>query len=115
MVRRGRKARAAELRGRGVRVAGGPWVVFAGPGKGQGRLVAALGKSAGPAVTRSRIRRIARNVVRAERDRLDGVSLLLLARGDASRLPRRTIRAGIASVLARIPEALARARTRGGP
>jgi len=68
----------------------------------------ALGRTAGSATTRSRIRRIAREVFADRFSRPAGVDLLLLARSDVSGHPRRQIRASLAELLTRLANALAR-------
>lgn len=109
-MRKGAAAIAASrLRGQGVRVSGGAWTLCGDRARGaHGRLILALGRAAGTAVTRSRIRRIAREVLGRERDAAAGTDLLLLARSDVSKQPRRQVRAGLAELLRRLCAALER-------
>jgi ribonuclease P protein component len=102
------------LRHRGVRVSAGPWTVFAERNQGRrGNLIVALGKTAGPAVARSRIRRIARDIFhKAEVTRGLVLDLLLLARSDVSSRPRRHVRTELSLLMARVPGALARREAR---
>lgn len=104
---------AGRLRREGVRASAGPWTVCAKTvGARGGRMVFALGKVAGRATARSRIRRIARDVFANTRAREAGVDLLLLVRGDVGRQPRRRVRATLAALLTRALEALQRGETR---
>jgi ribonuclease P protein component len=68
----------------------------------------ALGRAAGNAVTRSRIRRIMREVFAQRFGMGAGVDLLLLARSNVETLPRRQVRAGLGELTARLSKALAR-------
>lgn len=108
MARGGGQTSAGELRRHGVRVSAGPWTICAKstPGKA-GRLILALGRASGGAVTRSRVRRIAREVLAAACRQPGGSDLLLLARSDLSRHPRRQVRAGLAALLKRLSVSLA--------
>lgn len=100
---------ASRLRGHGVRVSGGAWTLCGDRAReAHGRLILALGRAAGTAVTRSRIRRIAREVLGRGRDAAAGTDLLLLARSDVSGQPRRQIRANFAELLRRLCAALER-------
>ena len=65
-----------------------------------GRLIVALGRTAGTAVTRARVRRIARDVY-AGNPACFGAQVLLLARGDLSREPRKRIREILGTLLVR--------------
>jgi|GEM_PF-3274009 len=101
-------AATSRLRGHGVRVSGGAWTLCGARARGaHGRLILALGRAAGTAVTRSRIRRIAREVLGHGPDAA-GTDLLLLARGDVSGQPRRQVRASLAELLRRLRAALER-------
>lgn len=62
-------------------------------------------------MTRSRIRRIAREVLGRGCDASAGTDLLLLARSDASRQPRLQVRANLADLLGRLCAALDRRET----
>jgi ribonuclease P protein component len=98
---------ASRLRGRGVRVSGGAWTLCGDRAReARGRLILALGRAAGTAVTRSRIRRIAREVLGRGRDAAAGSDLLLLARRDVSGQSRRQVRASLGELLRRLRVAL---------
>jgi ribonuclease P protein component len=102
---------AGQIRRSGVRVHGGPWTVFAAPGiTAGGRLIVALGRAAGGAVVRNRIRRIARGVYAGAREDFSGSAFLLAARSDVGDVPRRRARAAIEGLLRRGHEVLARRR-----
>ena len=85
----------------------------------------ALGRKAGGAATRSRIRRLAREAFKAGLLRESGtLDLLLFVRNDVSDRPRRKVRKDLEHLLARVPETMKRrdARqaqhavvTKGGP
>jgi len=108
MVRRGTSTTlAGRIRRQGVRVSGGPWTLCGLPG-GTGQVIVALGAAAGGAVTRSRVRRIARTVLRPGWARAAGVDLLLLARSAVADRPRRRVRGELTQLLSRLPTALAR-------
>ncbi|MBI4536401.1 MAG: ribonuclease P protein component [candidate division NC10 bacterium] len=95
--------RVAEIKRTGRRVQGGPWVMMVSPRPGgEGRLTAALGRGAGPAVTRSRARRIARHCYALWRARLAGMDVLLMARGDLSQIARRKIRGDLLHLFQRL-------------
>ncbi|HSD52364.1 MAG TPA: ribonuclease P protein component [Candidatus Methylomirabilis sp.] len=105
---RKRATATSRLRGRGARVTGGPWTLCGDRAHAaHGRLILALGRAAGTAVTRSRIRRIAREVLGRGRTAA-ATDLLLLARSDVSRQPRRQVRASLADLLQRLSAALER-------
>lgn len=107
--RRGAQTRAGRLRRWGVRVSAGSWTACGEKARaGEGRLIVALGRAAGSATTRSRIRRIAREIFAARPGRAVGVDLLLMARGDVSRQPRRQVRAGLGRLFERLAARLAR-------
>lgn len=107
---------AGRLRRRGVRVSAGPWTLCGEtPPGGRGKLIVALGKAAGGATTRSRIRRIARGVFAETGGRPAGTDLLLLARSDVSHLPRRLIRETLVSLWTRLAILLARREAAGRP
>lgn len=105
------QTRLGRLRRRGVRVSSGPWTACAGAAPaGEGRLIVALGRAAGNATSRSRIRRIAREVF-AQRIGSDGsVDLLLLVRSRVDSLPRRQVRARLGELMARLAGVLASRR-----
>jgi len=102
-------ALAGRIRRQGVRVSGGPWTLC-GLAGGTGHVIVALGAAAGGAVTRSRIRRIARTVLRREWARAASLDLLLLARSAVDDRPRRRVRSELTQLLARLPAALSRPR-----
>lgn len=94
--------RIAEIRRTGRRVQAGAWVLVLAPMAGaHGRLIAALGRRAGPAVTRSRVRRIVRECYDTRRAGLKG-DVLLMARADVSQMPRRQIRADLHHLFGRL-------------
>ena len=97
------------IRSSGVRVSHGSWVVFVAHSDGSvGRLIVALGRKAGGAVTRSRIRRIARDLVRPLRDAIARLDILLLARDNVALEPRRAIRRTLRTLIERGGHALTR-------
>jgi ribonuclease P protein component len=106
----GGRAVAARLRNSGVRVSGGPWVLCADrTDGGSGQLIVALGRTAGPAVTRSRVRRLARDVFRAGLSPICGtLQFLLFVRKNVRDQPRRRIREDLEHLKARVPDALKR-------
>jgi ribonuclease P protein component len=71
----------------------------------------ALGRTAGGAVVRNRIRRIARDVYKGARGDFSGSAFLLAARSDVGDVPRRRVRVAIEGLLRRGHEVLARRRT----
>jgi ribonuclease P protein component len=108
-VRKRGTSPVARIRRRGVRVHGGAWTVFAAPAEeAGGRLVVALGRTAGPSVVRSRIRRLARDAFSAFAAKHAGADLLLLARGNIAHEPRRSVRRALSDLFARSSEALGR-------
>jgi ribonuclease P protein component len=114
MARRQIDTPAGRLRRLGVRASHGPWTLCAEKASaGRGRLMVSLGRAAGGAATRSRIRRIARDVFEARRGRPAGVDLLLLARSDVSFEPRSEVRARLGELLGRVSVSLARREARG--
>jgi ribonuclease P protein component len=99
----GRSDCVAEIRRTGRRVQGGAWVlVYAPQAAARGRLITALGRKAGMAVTRSRARRVARECYRLWRGRLPAGSALLMARSDLSRQPRRRLRGELLRLFERL-------------
>jgi ribonuclease P protein component len=83
--------------------------VFVAPAEGEaGRLVVALGRAAGPAIVRSRIRRLARDVFSAFATKHADADLLLLARGNIAHEPRCSVRRALSGLFARSSEALGR-------
>jgi ribonuclease P protein component len=112
MGRQGAVTSAQRLRREGVRVSGGPWTLCGDRARGaEPRLILALGRAAGGAVTRSRIRRIAREVLGA--GCAAGIDVLLLARADVSRQTRRQARARLAELLRRLSALLDRREAAG--
>jgi ribonuclease P protein component len=77
----------------------------------KGRLIVALGRTAGNAVTRSRVRRIARDVFGSTQECVKTAGCLLLARGDLGDEPRKRIRMTLETLFARGNEVLGRAMT----
>ena len=75
-----------------------------------GRLITALGRTAGGAVTRSRVRRIARDVFGRLQETEPGFDMLLLARGDLETESRRNIRTTLQGLMARGVDSVARRR-----
>ncbi|MFI5339222.1 MAG: ribonuclease P protein component [Candidatus Methylomirabilales bacterium] len=97
------------LRRRGVRVSAGPWTACGNTASdGRGRLIVALGKAAGKATTRSRIRRIAREVFAERVGPAAGIDLLLLARSDVDDHPRRQVRVRLRELMSRLSNTLTR-------
>lgn len=90
----------------------GSWTAFVAPsGSPDGRLIVALGRSAGGSVTRSRVRRIARDVFGPLRDEKLGLDLLLLARDDVRNQSRRQIRGVLQRLMIRGADAAGRRRS----
>lgn len=114
MGRRKIETPARRLRSSGIRVSAGPWTMCAERARTEsGRLILAFGRAAGRAATRSRIRRIAREVL-AESGRPPGpMDLLVLARNDVSHHPRRQVRASLAELLRRLSVAMSRREAHG--
>jgi ribonuclease P protein component len=109
MRKRAAASVASRLRGRGVRVSGGAWTLCGDRAPApQARLILALGRAAGTAVTRSRIRRIAREVLGCGGDAAPGTDLLLLVRSDVSGQPRRQVRSSLEELVRRLCAALER-------
>jgi ribonuclease P protein component len=110
----GKRAIATRLRKSGVRVSRGPWVLCADTTAAcSGCVIVALGRTAGSAVTRSRVRRIARDVFKAGAPPTRGaVQLLIFVRRDVRDQPRRRIREDLRHLLARVPDALGRREAR---
>jgi ribonuclease P protein component len=89
----------------------GSWTAFVAPGANpDGRLIVALGRSAGGSVTRSRVRRLARDVFVSLRDEKRGLDLLLLARDDVREQSRRHIRSVLHRLMTRGADAVSRRR-----
>jgi len=87
----------------------GSWTAYAAPsGSSDGRLIVALGRSAGGAVTRSRVRRLARDAFNLLRDKKIEIDLLLMARDDIRNQSRRDIRKTLQRLMTRGAEALGR-------
>jgi len=100
---------AGTIRRLGLRVAHGPWAAhFALSAQPAGRLIVALGRTAGGAVTRSRIRRVARDLFRSMRDSNSRIDVLLLARDDVGQEPRRNVRRALQGLFERGGHALAK-------
>ena len=110
MGRQGAGAALADrIRRKGLRVRGGPWTLCGLPG-GTGQRIVALGAKAGGAVTRSRIRRIARTTLHPDWARDGKVDILLLARSEVADLPRQRVRSELTQLLSRLMAAVVRAR-----
>jgi ribonuclease P protein component len=102
------------VRRSGVRIHGGPWTV-SGIADAQGRLVVALGRAAGPAVVRSRVRRIARDVFLRDRGGLVlNTSVLVRARASLAEEPRQQMRASLAELKVRLDQAMNRQKRGDG-
>ena len=100
------------LRRHGARVSEGPWTACGDTSSdGKGRLIVALGRTAGSATTRSRIRRIAREVFAERFGAAAGVHLLLLARSNVDAHRRQEVRAGLGKLMTRLSNTLARRQT----
>jgi ribonuclease P protein component len=109
MRKRAAATTASRLRERGVRVSGGAWTLCGDRASGaRGRLILALGGAAGTAATRSRIRRIAREVLGRGSGAAAQADVLLLARSDVSGQPRRQVRASLAGLHRRLCAAMER-------
>jgi ribonuclease P protein component len=81
-----------------------------------GRLVVALGRKAGDSVTRSRARRVARDVFRALLKQEPQPDILLVARDDIRQQPRREIRQTLQRLITRGNEVVhPNAPARGDP
>jgi ribonuclease P protein component len=108
------QSRGSRLRRFGIRASAGPWSIYADRIRAQqGGLIVALGRTAGSAVTRSRIRRIARDIFRRfETEQAVLLDVLLLARSDVSSRPRRQVRADLSGLAARAFGALVRRETK---
>lgn len=109
------ETRVGQLRRHGIRVTSGPWTAFgqAAP-HGGGRLIVALGRAAGRATARSRVRRIAREVFLERFGGPPKVDLLLLARSDVGEEPRAQVRGRLGELLTRLSVVLARRQAGGG-
>ena len=113
-MRKGNASPADTIRRVGVRVSRGPWSLYVAPGfRKAGRLIVALGRSAGGAVTRSRIRRIARDVFGSSCITGQNVDVLLLAREDVGLEPRRHVRRILHGLMERGRDALAKRHPSG--
>jgi len=89
----------------------GSWTAYVAPsGSSHGRLIVALGRRAGGSVTRSRVRRLARDVYGLLCGKKVGLDLLLLARDDIRNQSRRDIRKTLQRLMTRGAEALRRRR-----
>jgi ribonuclease P protein component len=75
------------------------------------RLIVSLGRSAGGAVVRSRIRRIARNLYVEASSGFLGAEFLLAARSNVGGVPRCRVRAALKGLFDRGFEALIKRRT----
>ena len=81
----------------------GPWLAYVEKAPDQsGRLIVALGRAAGKATVRSRVRRIAREVYASRFGRPAEVSLLLFARGGVGEQRRKHLRGRLSEMLGRI-------------
>jgi len=112
MAARVRGALVRQLRRSGVRLHGGRWTLYVlRASDGERRLVVSLGRTAGPAVVRSRVRRIARDVfANPDVPPLDA-SILLTARAFVGEVPRAQLRQDLAKLRDRAAQALDRRRT----
>ena len=95
------------MRQAGVRVLYGPWVAYTSPGDPP-TLIVALGRAAGSAVTRNRIRRLARDVFRGTASCGVSTHTLLMARGLLDSIPRSQARKGLALLFERTTTAVCR-------
>ena len=87
----------------------GSWTAYVAPsGSSDGRLIVALGRRAGGSVTRSRVRRLARDVYGLLRGKKVGLDLLLMARDDIRNQSRRYIRSTLQKLMTRGSDALKR-------
>ena len=96
------------LRRHGLRASNGAWNAYVAATRGGGKLIVALGRTAGNATTRSRIRRIARGVFAEVFGAAARADLLLLARTDMHGHSRRQVRAELRDLMARLSNLLAR-------
>lgn len=81
----------------------GPWLACAEKApERSGWLIVALGRVAGKAVARSRVRRIAREAYASQFGRPAGVNLLLLAKSDVSEETREHVRGRLSEMLRRV-------------
>lgn len=101
------------IRRSGVRIHGGPWTV-SGIQDAPARMIVALGRTAGPAVVRSRARRIARDLFRRRGGPCGKTSVLLMARGSVAEEPRRRLRSRLSGLFARLDQAIAKQMQEGG-
>ena len=93
----------------------GSWTAYVVPsGNSVGRLIVALGRSAGGSVTRSRARRLARDVFKQLRDERPDLDLLLLAREDIRNQTRRDIRKTLQKLMTRGAEGMQQERPAQG-
>ena len=106
MVIRGRNSLVREIRRWGVRLHSGPWSVYVGVGEKQ--LIVSLGRTAGPAISRSRIRRIARSVFTDTRLSPLDAPILLTARAFVGEVPRRLLREDFLKLRGRVEQLLSR-------
>jgi ribonuclease P protein component len=103
------KATAGAIKRFGRRASRGSWTIYAAPSEGAtGRLITGLGRTAGGSVTRSRVRRIAREAFSRARTPGAPLDMLLVARGDVELEPRRKIRTTLQGLMARATEDWAR-------
>jgi ribonuclease P protein component len=101
------------LRRHGIRGSSGAWNAYVAATRGGGKLIVALGRTAGNATTRSRIRRIARGAFAEVFGAAAGADLLLLARTDVHGHSRRQVRAELRDLMARLSKMLTRHRLAG--
>jgi ribonuclease P protein component len=107
MAARGARSTGQRIRRESVRLHSGPWTVYVGRGlQEEARAIVSLGRTAGPAVARSRIRRIARSVFGESRAPHLDVPLLLTARASVATTPRRRLRADFGKLKDRVVQAL---------
>ncbi|MFB3817840.1 MAG: ribonuclease P protein component [Candidatus Methylomirabilales bacterium] len=112
MATRGKGSLVRRLRRGGTRLHSGPWTLYVGArAESERRLFVSLGRTAGPAVARSRIRRIARSVfANAGVPSLDA-SILLTARAFVGEVPRTELRAAFIKLKDRAAQVLSRQGT----
>jgi ribonuclease P protein component len=93
----------------------GSWTAYVAPSpNAEGRLIVALGRSAGGSVTRSLARRLARDVFKSLRNEKTGLDLLLLARDDIRKQTRRDIRNILLRLMMRGADAVSQRRSAQG-
>lgn len=105
------KTTTGSIKQSGTRVSRGAWTIYAAPSAGvMGRLITAPAKTAGGSVTRSRVRRIARDVFETMRETRYPLDMLLLARANVELEPRRRIRKTLQDLMVRAAQTLAQTK-----